>query len=130
MIVKTRKSAGLLLGGLMVAFLLMAIVKQPAARPDSGAAGHTTRSTGIVGNEHTNCHVKAVQKSGQDPGEEEGNPTHKSPEHSCSHKPTDKQVRCHCHVECNPNDGTEREDTRCRSYCYKDMCTCPRKPCA
>lgn len=82
-----------------------------------------------TGDGHMSCHTRASQESGQDPGEEEGNPGHKRPEHSCSHKPTGKQVSCHCQTDCKP-DGTQREDSRCRSYCYKDMCTCPRKPCA
>jgi len=75
---------------------------------------------------HACCHV-AAQDPGQD--EEEGNPSHIRPEQSCSHKPTKEQVDCHCKNDCN-QDGTQREDRRCRSFCYKDLCTCPRKPCA
>jgi hypothetical protein len=90
-------------------------------------AGEMVKRSGD-GDSHASCHTVAAQESGQDPGEEEGNPGHKRPERSCSHKPNNQQVRCHCQVDCNP-DGTQREDYRCRSYCYKHMCTCPRKPC-
>jgi hypothetical protein len=65
----------------------------------------------------------------QDPGqEEEGNPSHTRPKRSCNHKPAANQVQCHCVTDCGGN-GTPREDRRCKSFCYKDMCSCPRKPC-
>jgi hypothetical protein len=74
--------------------------------------------------DHACCHVSA-----QDPGQdEEGNPGHMRPQHKCNHKPAGNQVSCHCQTDCN-KDGSQREDTRCRSYCYKEMCSCPRRPC-
>lgn len=78
---------------------------------------------------HVCCHLAAAQDPGQEPGQEEGNPSHIRPEKSCSHKPAKEQVDCHCKNDCN-KDGTAKEDKRCRSFCYQDMCTCPRKPCA
>jgi len=112
MVFNKRLSILLMLAMLIGILLTGAMVKRPTAR-DS----------------HKSCHMKTSQESGQDPGEEEGNPGHKRPEHSCSHKPTKDQVGCHCQTDCKA-DGTVREDSRCRSYCYKDMCTCPRKACA
>jgi hypothetical protein len=110
MIWKRSISDGLLFAVLIAALIASAAVKRPS----------------MVESE-SSCH-SAKQDPGQDPSEEEGNPTHKRPERSCSHTPTQQQVDCHCKVDCNP-DGTQKEDKRCRSYCYKDKCSCPRKPC-
>ena len=110
MILNRRISDGLLLAVLIASLIASAAVKRPS-----------------IGESETSCH-SAIQDPGQDPGEEEGNPTHKRPERSCSHNPTKEQVDCHCKTDCNP-DGTQKEDKRCRSYCHKDKCTCPRKPC-
>lgn len=91
-------------------------------------AGTWVKRSSVIG-KPSGCHMAAAaQDPGQDPGEEEGNPTHKRPERNCSHTPSSQQVDCHCKVDCNP-DGTQKEDRRCRSYCYKDKCSCPRKPC-
>jgi hypothetical protein len=70
-------------------------------------------------------------KERQDPGreqEEEGNPSHTRPKHACNHKPAANQVQCHCATDCRGN-GTPSEDRRCKSFCFKDMCSCPRQPC-
>jgi hypothetical protein len=112
MIFNKRTSIFLVMAMLIGMFLVSAMVKQPSA-----------------GDSHMSCHTVVAQEPGQEQGEEEGNPGHKRPERSCSHKPTTQQVRCHCQTDCK-SDGTQREDYRCRSYCYKDMCTCPRKNCA
>jgi hypothetical protein len=112
MILNKRMSKGLLLAAFIAALIASAAVKRPFI--EESPAG---------------CHGAAAQDPGQEPGQEEGNPSHKRPEQSCSHKPTKKQVNCHCKADCSP-DGTEKEDRRCRSFCHKDMCTCPRKPCA
>jgi hypothetical protein len=138
--VRKRTSAGLLLMALAATFFASAMMKRPSLGGEHtpmiavnriAPSAMVKRSGG--GEEHT-CHQAwEAQDPGQKPGqpgqEEEGNPSHKRPEHSCSHKPGKQQVGCHCQVDCN-SDGTEKEDTRCRSYCYKDMCTCPRRPCA
>ncbi|MBO0722966.1 MAG: hypothetical protein J2P41_19225 [Blastocatellia bacterium] len=85
---------------------------------------------GISMNESSgsSCHFMAAQDAGQDPGEEEGNPTHRRPEKNCNNNPTKQEVDCHCKTDCNP-DGSPKEDRRCKSYCHKDKCSCPRKPC-
>jgi hypothetical protein len=111
MILNKRTNAGLLLAALITLLIGNAWVKRPV----------TTES-------HSGCHLAVAQDPGQEPGQEEGNPGHKRPEQSCSHKPTKQQVNCHCKTDCNP-DGTQKEDSRCRSFCHKDMCKCPRKPC-
>jgi hypothetical protein len=113
MILSKRLSDGILLAAIIAALIASADVKR----------SHTGESSGRAG-----CHLATAQNPGQDPGEEEGNPTHRRPERSCSHNPTKQQVNCHCKTDCN-QDGTQREDKRCRSYCHKDKCTCPRKPC-
>jgi hypothetical protein len=112
MTLNKRTNTGLLLAALITALIGGGVVKRPV----------TTES-------HINCQVAVAQDPGQEPGQEEGNPGHRRPEQNCSHKPTKKQVNCHCKTDCNP-DGTQQEDTRCRSYCHKDMCSCPRTPCA
>ncbi len=111
MILNKRTNAGLLLAALITMLIGNALVKRPV----------TTES-------HSGCHLAVAQDPGQEPGQEEGNPGHKRPEKSCSHKPNKEQVNCHCKTDCN-QDGTQREDYRCRSFCHKDMCKCPRKPC-
>ena len=90
--------------------------------------------------DHACCHAPAnssavsaaattMSKPGQDPGqEEEGNPSHTRPKQACNHKPAANQVQCHCATDCKGN-GTPSEDRRCKSFCYKDMCSCPRQPC-
>src|SRR5262245_42911245 len=110
MILSRRISDGILLAAIIAALIASAAVKRPS-----------------ISESETSCH-SAKPDPWQDPGEEEGNPTHKRPERSCSHNPTQQQVDCHCKTDCNP-DGTQKEDKRCRSYCYKDKCSCPRKPC-
>jgi hypothetical protein len=111
MISKKRTKALLLLTALIIALIGAALMKRPV----------TTES-------HIGCHLALAQEPGHEPGQEEGNPGHKRPEQSCSHKPNKEQVNCHCRTDCNP-DGTQREDYRCRSFCHKDMCKCPRKHC-
>jgi hypothetical protein len=111
MILNERISKGLLLAVIIGALIASVAVKRPS-----------------MGESETGCHFATAQDPGQGPGEEEGNPSHRRPERSCSHNPTKQQVACHCKTDCNP-DGTQKEDKRCRSYCHKDKCTCPRKPC-
>jgi hypothetical protein len=103
--------------------------------------GHATSSASA---DHSCCHAKKhnqaalagarnnlllVSAQAQDRGQdEEGNPSHTRPEQACNHKPVGGQVQCHCVTDCN-GDGSPREDRRCKSFCYKDMCSCPRRPC-
>ena len=134
--IKKRASAGLLLVALAATLFASGMIKRPSTRADhnSATAVHTGLTSAMVkpsagGDEHACCHAKVAQDPGQPGQEQEGNPGHKRPEQSCSYKPEKKQVGCHCQVDCNP-DGTEKEEAHCKSYCYKDMCTCPRRPCA
>ena len=89
--------------------------------------------------DHACCHAKIhataaaaslIPIAAQDPGQdgEEGNPSHTRPKQACNHKPGGNQVQCHCVTDCG-GDGSPREDRRCKSYCFKDMCSCPRRPC-
>jgi hypothetical protein len=134
---KKRASAGFLLLALAATFFAHATVQQPDVKGGHASIQETNAATTVVKlstgkDDQPDCHMGVAQDPGQNPGqpgqEEEGNPSHKRPEHSCSHKPDKQQVRCHCQTDCNP-DGTQKEDKRCRSYCYKDKCTCPRRPC-
>jgi hypothetical protein len=67
------------------------------------------------------CHVSA-----QDDGQ--GNPGHVEPTQQCAHKPTGKQVGCKCARACSETGG-EVEDVKCKSFCFRNWCTCPSKPC-
>jgi len=114
---------------LTVVFLALAVAffsyHQPAA---SSEAEHACCLKETAAASVTTA-AASLSKQGQNPGqEEEGNPTHTRPKQSCNHNPTAKQVQCHCATDCKGN-GSPSEDRRCKSFCFKDMCSCPRPPC-
>ncbi len=64
------------------------------------------------------------------PSPPEGNPGHAEPApgSNCVHNKDNPDHNCACHRTCEHRDdgGIEvKEDPKCRSFCYRDHCSCP-----
>lgn|GEM_PF-2791892 len=124
-----REISELILAGVFLAAALAVFSYGKHATPLAAGAEHSCCHAKLEAAANPQANILSVATKAQDSGQEEGNPSHTRPKYSCNHQPSGNQVQCHCVTDCG-GDGSPREDRRCKSFCYKDMCLCPRKPCA